>query len=205
LMNTMVEKDVASAIAQYRALKAGKTASEYDFKETELNQLGYQLLRQNKITEAIEIFKLNVEMYPQSANLHDSLGEGYMIHGDKELSIASYKKSLELDPKNTNATTKLAELTAERKEIKVDPKILDSYAGEYEVAPTFTIKITSEDGKLMAQATGQPKFELVPSSETDFALKVGSARVSFIRDAAGNVTGLNLSQNGRKTTGKKIK
>jgi hypothetical protein len=76
--------------------------------------------------------------------------------GDKDLAIANYKKSLELDPKNANATSKLAELTGTQKEVKLDPKILDSYAGEYEIAPTFTIKITSEDGKLMAQATNQP-------------------------------------------------
>ena len=205
VMNTISEKDLASGIAQYRELKAGKTAGEYNFAETELNQLGYQLLQLKKVTEAIEIFKLNVEMYPQSSNAYDSLGEGYLVHGDKDLSIANYRKSLELDPKNTNATTKLAELTGERKDVKVDPKILDSYAGEYEVAPTFIIKITSEDGKLMAQATGQPKFELFPSSETDFYLKVVSAQVSFMKDGAGNVTGLTLSQNGRKTTGKKIK
>lgn len=205
IMKTIVEKDVASAVAQYRALKAGKTANEYDFAETELNQLGYQLLQTKKITEAIEIFKLNVEMYPQSSNVYDSLGEAYMAHGDKELSIANYKKSLELDPKNTGATAKLAELSGERKDVKVDPKILDSYAGEYELAPTFTIKISSEDGKLMAQATGQPKFELFPTSETDFYLKVVSAQVSFIRDDTGNVTALTLSQNGRKTTGKKVR
>ena len=145
VMNTISERDVASAIAQYHELKVGKTASEYNFAETELNQLGYQLLQLKKVTDAIEIFKLNLEMYPQSANAYDSLGEGYMVHGDKEPSIAAYKKSLELDPKNTNATAKLAELTGERREVKVDPKILDSYAGEYEVAPTFIIKITSED------------------------------------------------------------
>jgi len=205
VMSTIAEKDVASAIAQYRELKAGKTASEYNFGETELNQLGYQLLQMKKVTEAIEIFKLNVEMYPQSANAYDSLGEGYMVHGDKDLSIANYKKSFELDPKNTNATAKLAELTGTQKEVKVDPKILDSYAGEYEIAPTFIIKVTSEDGKLMTQATGQQKFELFPSSETDFYLKVVSAQVSFIKDGAGNVTAMTLSQNGRKTTGKKIK
>lgn len=205
VMSTIAEKDVASAIAQYRELKAGKTASEYNFGETELNQLGYQLLQMKKVTEAIEIFKLNVEMYPQSANAYDSLGEGFMVHGEKDLSIANYKKSVELDPKNTNATAKLAELTGTQKEVKVDPKILDSYAGEYEIAPTFIIKITSEDGKLMTQATGQQKFELFASSETDFYLKVVSAQVSFIKDGAGNVNGLTLSQNGRKTTGKKIK
>lgn len=205
IMNTILEKNVASAVAQYRELKAGKTASEYDFGETELNQLGYQLLQAKKVNEAIEIFKLNIEMYPQSSNAYDSLGEGYMTRGDKELSIAAYKKSLDLDPKNTNATTKIASLTGEQKEVKVDPKIYDAYAGEYQLAPTFTITITSENGKLMAQATGQSKFELFPSSETDFHLKVISAQVTFVKDASGSVTELILSQNGRKTTGKKIR
>jgi CubicO group peptidase (beta-lactamase class C family) len=205
IMNTIAEKNVASAVAQYRELKAGKTASEYDFGETELNQLGYQLLQTKKVSDAIEIFKLNVEMYPQSSNAYDSLGEGYMTRGDKELSIAAYKKSLELDPKNTNATTRIASMSGEQKEVKIDPKIYDSYAGEYQLAPTFTITITSENGKLMAQATGQSKFELIPASETDFYIKVVSAQVSFVKDASGNVTELILSQNGRKTTGKKIR
>jgi tetratricopeptide (TPR) repeat protein len=171
----------------------------------ELNRLGYQLLSMKKVTEAIEIFKLNVEMFPQSPNVYDSLGEAYMTHNDKELSIANYKKSLELDPNNANAKARLATLTGEQKDIKVDPKIYDSYVGEYQLAPTFTITITSEDGKLMAQATGQSKFELYPTSETDFYLKVAPATVSFVKDAQGKVTELILTQSGRKATAKKIR
>lgn len=205
IMKTIVEKDVASAIVQYRALKTGKTASEYDFAETELNQLGYQLLQMKKVTDAIEIFKLNVEMYPQSSNVYDSLGEGYMVHGDKELSIANYKKSLELDPKNTGATAKLAELSGEQKEVKIDPKIYDSYVGAYELTPAFVLTITNEDGKLMGQATGQPKFELFPSSETEFLVKEVRAQVTFVKNAEGKVTELILNQNGRKMPAKKIR
>jgi CubicO group peptidase (beta-lactamase class C family) len=205
IINTITEKDVASAIREYRALKAGPTASEYDFGEMQLNRLGYQLLQMKKVADAIEILKLNVEMYPQSANVYDSLGEAYMTHGDKELSIANYKQSLELDPNNANAKSRLATLTGEQKDVRVDPKIYDSYAGEYQLAPTFTITITSESGKLMAQATGQEKFELFPSSETDFYLKVVPATVTFVKDAQGNVTELILTQNGRKTSGKKIR
>src|SRR5437867_2981639 len=160
LLKTILETDVASAIKQYRELKVAPTTGDYDFGETELNSLGYQLLRMQKIAEAIGIFKLNVEIYPDAFNTYDSLGEAYMVHGDKDLAIANYKKSLELNPKNTNATAKLASLTAERKDVKVDPKIYDSYAGDYELGPDFIITITSQDGKLMAQATGQPKFEL---------------------------------------------
>lgn len=205
VMKAIAEKDVVSAVAQYRELKAGKTASEYDFAETELNQLGYQLLQQKKVAEAIEIFKLNVEMYPQSSNVYDSLGETYILHGDKELSIANYKKSLELDPKNTGATAKLAELTGEQKEVKVDSKIYDSYVGAYELTPAFVLTITNEDGKLMGQPTGQPKFELFPSSETEFMVREVRAQVTFVKNAEGKVTELILNQNGRKMPAKKIR
>ena len=128
-----------------------------------------------------------------------------MAHNDKELSIANYKKSLELDPNNANAKRQLATLTGEQKDVKVDPKILDSYAGEYQLAPTFAITITSEDGKLMAQATGQDKFELFATSETDFYLKVVPASITFVKDAEGKVTELVLTQNGRKAPAKKIR
>ena len=206
LMKTVLQKDVAAAVKQYRELKAGSTAGEYDFGEMELNTLGYRLLQTKKVAEAIEIFKLNVEVYPQSSNVYDSLGEGYKVHGDKELAIANYKTSLELNPKNTNAIAKLAALTgSEPKEIKIDSKIYESYAGDYELAPGFIITITSEDGKLMAQATGQPKFELFPTSETEFFFKVVEAQVSFVKDEAGKVTQLILNQNGRKMPAKKIR
>ncbi|PYS56784.1 MAG: serine hydrolase, partial [Acidobacteria bacterium] len=108
--------------------------------------------------------------------------------------------------KNTNATAKLAALTGgEPKEIKIDSKIYESYAGDYELAPGFIITITSEGGKLMAQATGQPKFELFPTSETEFFLKVVEAQVTFVKDEAGKVTQLILNQNGRKMPAKRIR
>jgi CubicO group peptidase (beta-lactamase class C family) len=205
LMNSIQGKDVASAIREYRALKAGTTAAEYDFNEAELNRLGYQLLQTKKVADAIEIFKLNVEMFPQSANAYDSLGEGYMTSGNKDLALANYKKSLELDPKNANATAKLAQLSGEQKDVKVDPKIYDSYAGEYELQPGFVITVTNEDGKLMGVATGQSKFELVPTTDNMFSVKEVNAQVNFVKDDAGKVTGLILSQNGQKMPAKKVK
>ena len=98
-----------------------------------------------------------------------------------------------------------AVLTGEQKDVKVDPKIYDSYVGEYQLAATFSITITRENDRLMAQATGQEKFELVPTSETDFYLKVVPARVTFVKDAQGNVTELILTQNGRQASAKKIR
>ena len=58
---------------------------------------------------------------------------------------------------------------------------------------------------MKAQATGQPKFELFPTSETEFFLKVVEAQVTFVRDEAGKVTQLILNQNGRKMPAKKIR
>ncbi|MEW6213019.1 MAG: serine hydrolase [Acidobacteriota bacterium] len=92
----------------------------------------------------------------------------------------------------------------ERKEIKVDPKVLDEYAGEYQLAPGFTITVTREGDKLMGQATGQPKFELFAESQAKFFLKVVDAQVTFVRDAGGKVTHLILHQGGDNEA-KKIK
>jgi CubicO group peptidase (beta-lactamase class C family) len=205
LMRTINEKDVTAAIKQYRDLKANAAANQYNFAETELNRLGYQLLQAKKPAEAIEIFKLNVEMFPQASNAYDSLAEAYAAHGDRELAIANYKKSLELNPKNDNATARLAALNNPVKEVKVDPKVYEAYVGAYELTPNFVITITSEDGKLMAQATGQPKFELFPTSETEFFLKVVQAQVIFVKDETGKVTQLILNQNGQKMPARKIR
>jgi CubicO group peptidase (beta-lactamase class C family) len=109
LDNTIRQKGIEAGIAQYREMKA-KQAATHDFAEPELNRLGYNLLRSGKVKEAIEIFKLNVEAYPQAFNAYDSLAEAYMAGKERELAIQNYKKSLELNPDNTNATEALKRL-----------------------------------------------------------------------------------------------
>jgi len=109
LYNTVIEKDAQAAVKQYRELKETQKDA-YDFGVQQLNNLGYRLLQMKRTKDAIEIFKLNVEMYPKAANTYDSLGEAYMENGDKNLAIQNYKKSLELNPKNDNAVEKLKKL-----------------------------------------------------------------------------------------------
>jgi CubicO group peptidase (beta-lactamase class C family) len=96
------------------------------------------------------------------------------------------------------------EIPRERVAIKIDPKILDAYVGQYELNPNFIITVTREGDSLMTQATGQPKFELFPESETKFFLKVVDAQVTFVKDDKGAVTRLILHQGGDQTA-KKIK
>lgn len=111
MMKTIQEKDVASAIRQYRDLRAAQPKA-YDFGENELISLGYQLLGDKKIADSIEVFKLSVETFPKSYNTWDSLADAYMDHGDQDLAIQNYKKSLELNPSNSNAMKKLKQLNA---------------------------------------------------------------------------------------------
>jgi CubicO group peptidase (beta-lactamase class C family) len=68
------------------------------FNEAAVNRVGYQLMSVRRFQEAIAVLKLNVEAYPQSANVYDSLAEAYMNSGDKELAVAFYKKVLEAIP-----------------------------------------------------------------------------------------------------------
>lgn len=66
--------------------------------EIEINAYGYQLLGAKNLDKAIEIFILNTNRFPKSANAWDSLGEAYFTKGDKKKAIASFKKSLSLNP-----------------------------------------------------------------------------------------------------------
>jgi CubicO group peptidase (beta-lactamase class C family) len=106
---TISSSGVPKAIEQYRELR-GNRPDSYDFQEAQLNSLGYQLINMNRLSDAIEILKLNVEVYPQAYNTYDSLAEAYMKSGNKELAIKNYEKSLELNPKNSNAVEKIKEL-----------------------------------------------------------------------------------------------
>ena len=111
LLKSIEEQGVEAAVKQYHELRSAEPDG-YDFREEQLNYLGYRLIGMKRIKDAIAILKLNVEAYPQSANVYDSLGEAYMGDGDKELAIENYEKSLQLDPRNQGALEKLKQLKA---------------------------------------------------------------------------------------------
>jgi uncharacterized membrane protein len=111
LSATVATNGIDAAVKQYHDLKAAGPSS-YNFDEDELNNLGYELIRAKKFTEAIRILQLNVEGYPKSGNVYDSLGEAYMDDGNKPLAIANYQKSLDLNPKNRGAVVMLQKLKA---------------------------------------------------------------------------------------------
>jgi CubicO group peptidase (beta-lactamase class C family) len=93
----------------------------------------------------------------------------------------------------------------EHKEIAVDPKIFDGYAGRYQLAPNFIITITREGDQLSAQATNQPRAEIFAESEREFFYKVVDAQFTFVVDANGRATSVVLHQNGRNMPGNRIR
>ena len=92
-----------------------------------------------------------------------------------------------------------SEVPKDRVAIKLDPKILSAYVGQYELAPgsVFTIRLDSD--MLRAQLTGQPSVPILPESETNFFYTVVDAQLTFVKDTTGKVTELVLHQNGDKT------
>ena len=110
LLPIITEKGIGAAVQSYRALRQ---SNDYYVSESQLKALGYRLLSMKKVREAIEIFKLNVEACPQSANVYDSLGQAYMTNGDKELAIRNYQRAVELNPQNTNAIEMLKKLRSQ--------------------------------------------------------------------------------------------
>jgi dienelactone hydrolase/predicted negative regulator of RcsB-dependent stress response len=98
------------------AIYAAMLKEQPDFKldEDAVLRWGSDLMEENHLAEAIEVFKLDVQVFPSSWNGYDSLGEAYMKAGQKQLAIESYKKSLELNPGDDEAKEKLKELEGGR-------------------------------------------------------------------------------------------
>ena len=97
------------AIQVFKELK-GKNP-DFQPRETDLNDWAYRMLNgRGQPKEALEIFKLNVYLYPNSANVYDGVAEAYAVNGERELAIRNYRRSLELDPKNLNAVQQLERL-----------------------------------------------------------------------------------------------
>jgi len=102
LLHVAIKKDVSTAIKVYYELKE-KYPDRYIFKQDELTTLAFKLTQKDMLKEAIEILKLGVKIYPESAIAYVSLGTGYMMDGQKGLAIENYNKSLELEPSNNYA------------------------------------------------------------------------------------------------------
>ena len=110
LRRAMLENGVAGLAGEFEGLR---THYPEMITENRLNTLGYELLGADRVEDAIATFRLNVESFPEYANGYDSLGEAYMVNGNRALAIKNYEKALEFDPSNENAERTLARLRGE--------------------------------------------------------------------------------------------
>lgn len=92
--------------------KLTKNFHPSDPKDLILNAVSYEFLFDDKVDNAIEAFRLNVEMFPDIANCYDSLGEALLAKGDKKEALKNYKKALELNPRMPSAKKVVEELSA---------------------------------------------------------------------------------------------
>jgi tetratricopeptide (TPR) repeat protein len=96
--------------AELSAKGLDKTVAEFShpkngvvLREGFLNNLGYGVMGQKKVPQAVTLFELNVKLHPQSANVYDSLGEAYLAAGDKKRGLKCYARAASLDPTNATA------------------------------------------------------------------------------------------------------
>lgn len=109
LSRTIETRGIDAAVEQYRSLREQGFPGPHE-SESDTNRLGYRLLGKDDTASAIRIFQLNAETHPDSANVHDSLGEAYLATGNKPLAIESYKKVLALNPRSKGAAAELQRL-----------------------------------------------------------------------------------------------
>lgn len=115
LEKTIESRGIDAAVAQYRNLRE-QGFPAVDESESDTNSLGYRLLGEEQHDSAIQVFRLNVEAHPGSANVHDSLAEAYLAAGKSALAIESYERVVAIDPKMKTAVAELRRLTGRKRE-----------------------------------------------------------------------------------------
>ena len=102
----------AEGISAFRTSAADGAVPD-SWTELELNRIGYQLLEAGRTDEAIEVFRLQTELYPEVANSFDSLGDAYRRAGEAEQAAEAYRQSLDRDPGFAHSRRMLDELTGD--------------------------------------------------------------------------------------------
>jgi hypothetical protein len=96
-------------------------------------------------------------------------------------------------------------LPATEATVEIDPALYDQYVGDYQLGPGLALTISTADGKLFAQATGEAATELLAKAEDHFFLEGADVQIEFTRDAVGAVSGLVLQQSGQTMSGEKVR
>jgi tetratricopeptide (TPR) repeat protein len=100
-----------SAIKWYGDIKDKHwKVKRYYFHQGMIDQLGFDLLDQDKNKEALAIFTFNTHIFPDSTEVWEHLGDAYKKTSNLLQAATNYKKSLKVNPQNTSAKKKLNQL-----------------------------------------------------------------------------------------------
>jgi tetratricopeptide (TPR) repeat protein len=110
ILYASISKENPSAAGEAFAAWKAEPRNAWADPERDLIVLGYRLLGEKRVPEAVQVFRLAVEVAPQSGNAHDSLGEAYAASGDRDAAIRSYETALSLDPRMDSAREALKKL-----------------------------------------------------------------------------------------------
>jgi len=191
LVHAVRTKGIDEAMRLFREARAKDPAL---YKENDLTRLGYALLSGGRAGEAVEVFKVNAEAFPDSANVYDSLAEGYMKSGDDKQAVAFYKKAIETAPRDQNPDKVFVErvvagarASVEKLEKRISRKLGDAEAQkrysrftgmwEFDVQAVgkIAVEIFIADGLLWGRAEGgilgdRSEFIPVEGKPLDFTL-----------------------------------
>jgi CubicO group peptidase (beta-lactamase class C family) len=176
-----------------------KLVGIYDFEDKTIRTITLeegQLMSQREGSQKIPIHAIDNRTFIYEGSLSSII---FDISPDEKV-VAHFS--------NRNSKTtgqKTSREIKERVEIEVEENILKQYVGEYELQPGFIISFSIEDGKMMTQATGQPKFQVFAETSSKFYLKVVPAEIEFMKNEKGEYDSLVLHQGGREMRAVKIK
>ena len=193
-LNELYVKGGMSEVREHYAMISKRLGHDMRPSETDLNNLGYGLMRGGKMDIALDVFKENVKQYPKSYNVYDSMAEVYMKMGKKDEAIKHYKTSLELHPGNTNAVAMLKQMDVVvdpmSKTVKLSDKQLNKYVGKYKT-PWGAMAVTADEGKLFLEMEPQVKKEALLAFENDrFLLKSQNVSILFTRNDKKEITAI---------------
>ncbi len=154
--------------------------------ERDINNLGYTLLANKNIDDAISVFLENIKLFPRSSNVYDSAAEAYMENNENDLAIKYYKKSMLLNPGNTNGIDMLKKLGVEYDPSELETKLTmeeqKTFVGSYNVSAGGILTIQIEDGKLTAKHPAIPPQTMLYFSNNLFLLQPENAPLKFSVD-----------------------
>lgn len=183
LVNTEIKENGVKNLKAFYDDAKEKYAEEYDFSESELNNLGYNLLEEKDFEKALAVFKLNTEAYPYAYNAYDSYGEASLASGDTVNAIKNYRYSVKLNPENQIGASVLQSLGESIDDLHVEVPLdhLKQLTGEY--ASTFgTDKIITygiEDGYLVRAYENGDSRRLIPLGNDEFVYHDWNVHVRF--------------------------